>query len=107
MSETANTIPPSGIGKLQWSDFLKSVGLAVATNALMSLYTLIQSGSWPTKEDWMDILQTSVAFMISYIVKNLLTNNVGDMFKKDEPTVTVSAKKLEGVIDGEKDTKRF
>lgn len=107
MSETASTIPPSGIGKLQWGDILKSVGLAVATNALMSLYSLISSGSWPTKEDWMDILQTSVAFMISYIVKNLLTNNVGQILKKDEPTVTVSAKKLEGVIDGEKDTKRF
>lgn len=107
MSETANQIPPSGFGKIQWSDFVKSVGLAVFTNALMSLYTLINSGSWPTKEDWMDILQTSVAFMISYIVKNLLTNNVGDLFKKDEPIVTVSAKKLEGVIDGEKDTKRF
>lgn len=107
MSETASTIPPRGIGKLQWSDFLKSVGLAVATNALMSLYTLINSGSWPTKEDWMDILQTSVAFMISYIVKNLLTNNVGQMLKKDEPVVMVGAKELEGVIDGEKDTKRF
>ena len=99
MGETANTIPPSGFGKLQWSDLLKSVGLAVATNVLMSLYSLISVGSWPTKEDWLDILQTSVAFMISYLLKNILTNNVGQIAKKDQPTVTVPAKELEKVID--------
>ncbi len=99
MGESANTIPPSGIGKLQWSDLIKSVALAVATNALMSLYSLINSGSWPTKEDWMDILQTSIAFMISYIVKNLLTNNVGQFAKANQPTVTVPAKELDAVIE--------
>lgn len=99
MSQEASTIPPGGIGKLQWSDLFKSVGLAVATNALMSLYSLINSGSWPTQEDWMDILRTSVAFMISYIVKNLLTNNVGQMLKKDEPIIPVGAKELDKVIE--------
>lgn len=107
MGETANTVPPSGIGKLQWSDLAKSVGLAVATNALMSLYSLLNSGSWPTTEDWKDILQTSVAFMISYIVKNLLTNNVGQMFKKNEPTTTVSTKELDKVIDLAAEGKKF
>jgi hypothetical protein len=99
MSETASTIPPKGLGKIQLSDFLKSVGLAVFTNALMSLYSLLNSGAWPTKEDWMDILQTSVAFMISYMLKNLLTNNTGQLLKKDQPTVTVSAPELDKVID--------
>ena len=99
MGETANTIPPSGFGKLQWSDLLKSVLLAAGANALISLYTIINSGAWPTKEDWMDILQTTVAFMISYIVKNLLTNNTGQFAKKDQPVVTVPAKELEKVID--------
>lgn len=99
MSETANTIPPSGFGNIQWNDFVKSIGLAVATNILLSLYTLIDSGRWPTKEDWGDILQTSVAFIISYLLKNLLTNNTGQLLKKDQPTVTVSEKELEKVID--------
>jgi hypothetical protein len=99
MSENASTIPPSGIGKLQLSDFLKSVGLAVFTNALMSLYSLINSGAWPTKEDWLDILQTSVAFMISYMLKNLLTNNTGQLLKKDQPVIKVGAKDLDEVID--------
>lgn len=99
MGETSNTMPPGGIGKLQWSDLLKSIGLAVATNALMSLYSIIDSGAFPTKEDWFDILRTSLAFMISYILKNLLTNNTGQMFSKDQPTVTVPAKELDKVID--------
>ena len=99
MGETANQVPPSGFGTVQWSDFIKGVGLAVATNALLSIYTLIDSGSWPTKEDWMDILRTSVAFIISYILKNLLTNNTGQLLKKDEPVVTVGAKELDKVVD--------
>ena len=99
MAQDAATIPPAGLGKLRWNDILKSILLAAATNALISLYTIINSGSWPTAEDWRDILQTTVAFMISYIVKNMLTNNVGQFAKKDQPTVTVSAKELDKVID--------
>lgn len=99
MSQDATTIPPSGFGKIQLADFIKSVGLAVFTNVLLSLYTLIDAGSWPTKEDWADILRTSVAFMISYMLKNMLTNNTGQLLKKDQPTVTVGAKELDKVID--------
>jgi len=99
MGETANQIPPSGFGKLQWSDLLKSVLLAAGANALISLYTIINSGAWPTREDWMDILQTTIAFMISYIIKNVFTNNVGQFAKKDEPVVTVPAKELDKVIE--------
>lgn len=99
MGETANTMPPKGFGRLQLSDFVKSILLAAGANALISLYTIIQSGAWPTREDWADILQATVAFIISYIVKNLLTNNTGDFLKKDQPTVTVPAKELDKVID--------
>lgn len=99
MAETSNTIPPGGFGKLQWNDFVKSILLAAATNAMLSLYTIIDSGSWPTAEDWGDIIRTTVAFMISYILKNALTNNAGKFLKKDEPIVTVPAKELEKVID--------
>lgn len=99
MAENSNTIPPGGFGKLQWNDFVKSILLAAGTNALLSIYTIIDSGSWPTSEDWGDIIRTTVAFMISYLVKNGLTNNAGKFLKKDEPTVTVPAKELEKVID--------
>lgn len=99
MAETSNTIPPKGFGNLQWSDFVKSILLAGATNAMLSLYTIIDSGSWPTKEDWGDIIRTTIAFMISYILKNVLTNNTGKFLKKDEPVVTVPAKELDKVID--------
>jgi hypothetical protein len=102
MSETASTIPPSGLGKLHLNDFIKSIGLAVFTNLLMSLYSIINSGAFPTKEDWMDIIRTSIAFMISYMLKNLLTNNTGQILKKDQPVVTVPAKELEEVIAKDK-----
>lgn len=107
MSQEANTIPPKGFGKLQFSDFVKSILLAAGANALISLYTIIQSGSWPTSEDWKDILQATVAFIISYIVKNLFTNNTGKFLKKDEPVVVVPAKELEKVIDFAAEGKKF
>src|SRR5690349_1245721 len=99
MSEQATSIPPAGLGKLQWRDFIKSIALAAGANALLSLYTIINSGAWPTREDWTDILRTTVAFIISYLIKNALTNNVGQFAKPDQPTVTVGAKELEKVID--------
>lgn len=99
MAETSNTIPPGGFGTIQLKDFIKSIILAAGANALLSIYTIIDSGSWPTNEDWMDILRTTVAFIISYLIKNALTNNTGQFLKKDEPVITVPAKELEKVID--------
>lgn len=99
MAQDANTIPPSGLGKLHISDFLKSLLLAALTNVLLALYTMIQAGHFPEGKDWGDMLKSTVAIVISYLLKNLGTNNVGQILKKDEPTVTVPAKELEKVID--------
>lgn len=97
MSQETTTIPPSGLGKLQISDFLKSLLLAAITNVLLGLYTIIQSGKFPTYEDWLIMLKSTIAIVISYLLKNLGTNNTGQILKKDQPVVTVSAEKLEQV----------
>lgn len=99
MAQTANTIPPSGLGKLQMSDFLKSLLLAALTNVLLGLYTIIQSGNFPTQEDWIVMLKSTLAIIISYLLKNLGTNNTGQLLKKDQPVTLVSTEKLEEVVE--------
>jgi len=99
MAQEANTIPPSGLGTLHISDFLKSLLLAALTNVLLGLYTVIQSGYFPTHDDWVTMLKSTIAIVISYLLKNLGTNNTGQLLKKDQPTVTVPAKELDKVID--------
>lgn len=105
MGETANTIPPGGIGKIQLSDWIKGGLLAGATSALSSLYVLMDSGKWPTNEDWKDILRTSIIFIVVYIIKNLGTNNVGQFLKPNQTTVTVGAKDLDQVVEKAVETK--
>jgi hypothetical protein len=99
MAQDATTLPPTGFGKIQVSDFIKSLGLAAGANLLLSLYTIIDSGGWPTTEDWQDILRTTIAFILAYIIKNALTNNVGQFAQKDKPVVKVDAEQLQDVIE--------
>lgn len=99
MSETASTIPPSGLGKLQLNDFWKSLLLAAISNVLLGLYTIIQSGHFPSSEDWGDMAKSTIAIILSYLIKNISTNNTGQILKKDQPIVAVSAEKLEEVVD--------
>ena len=98
MSENASTIPPGGLGTLHISDFLKSLLLAALTNVLLGVYTIIQSGNFPTHADWAVMLKSTIAIVISYLLKNLGTNNTGQLLKKDQPVVKVSAEKLDEVI---------
>ncbi len=98
MAETSSTIPPSGIGTLHISDFLKSLFLAALTNVLLGLYTIVQSGNFPTHADWVMMLKSTFAIVLSYLLKNLGTNNVGQLFAKDKPITTVSAEKLDEVV---------
>ena len=97
MSQDATTIPPSGLGKLSLNDFWKSLLLAALTNVLLGVYTIVQSGNFPTHSDWATMLKSTIAIVISYLLKNLSTNNVGQILSKDKPTVTVDAKQASAV----------
>lgn len=95
MAETANTIPAKGLGKLHFSDFWKSLFLAAIVNVLLTLYPVINSGHWPTHTDLSNMLTSTVAIIIGYLIKNLSTNNTGKILAKDEPVTTVPTEKLE------------
>lgn len=91
MSENATTIPPKGLGTLKLSDFWKSLLIAALSNVLLSLYTIINSGQLPNHTDLTTMLKTTSAIVLSYLLKNLGTNNVGQLLTKDKPVVTVDA----------------
>lgn len=94
MSEIATTIPPKGLGTIQLSDFWKSLLIAALSNILLSLYTIINSGTLPTHADLITMLKTTSAIVLSYLIKNLSTNNVGQLLVKDKPVVTVDKEHL-------------
>ena len=101
MTQDATTIPPKGLGKIGLNDFWKSLLIAAISNVLLGLYTIVQSGNFPGKEDWIVMFKSTIAIIISYLLKNLGTNNVGQILQKDKPVVMVSAKKLEEVVKDE------
>lgn len=90
----SNIIPPKGLGSLKLSDFWKSLFLAALMNVLLSLYTIINSGALPTHADWIMMLKSTSAIILAYLIKNLGTNNVGEMFTKDKPISAVSTEEL-------------
>ena len=95
MSETTSSIPPKGLGQIHLNDFWKSLLLAALSNILIGIYAIIQTGAFPTKADLIVMTKSTIAIIISYILKNLGTNNVGQILKPDQPTVRVSSEKLE------------
>jgi|SRR6185312_4039502 len=99
MGQDSTTVPPKGLGNLQLSDFWKSLFLAAIVNILLALYPIIQGGHWPTTADLQDMLKSTVAIIIGYLIKNLSTNNVGQILTKDKPVVTVDTVSLNKLQD--------
>ena len=99
MAQEASTIPPKGLGALGWKDIFKSAFLAAIANILLGLYAIINTGLWPTQADLIVMLKSTAAIILSYLIKNLGTNNVGEFLKKDKPVVAVSAEKLDTIIE--------
>lgn len=73
-----------GLGKIQISDFWKSLFLAAITNVLMVLYPIINNGNWPDITDLNSMFKSTIAIIIAYLIKNLSTNNAGQLLKKDK-----------------------
>ena len=82
---------PSGIGTLNWRDAGRGALLAAFTALLTGLYDLISSGSmgwdWTT---FKPIVLSSIGAFVAYLLKNLITNNTGQLGKADKETVLVS-----------------
>ena len=72
--------------KLAIPDFIKGLILAVITALVTGLYELI-NGGWAFTFDWVTfkpIVMTAVAALLSYLIKNLLTNSDGQPFAAEK-----------------------
>lgn len=73
----------SNFGKLDWSDLLKGLIVAVLAIVTSSLATILDAGAFPTTEQWMSIAKVAGTAVVSYLLKNIFTNNTGDFGSKD------------------------
>lgn len=85
MSQEVPTVPPKGLWALKASDFAKGLWLSVGSGVIAFGYFLLDKFRMPTVEEAKPYIITIGAGFLSYIGKNLTTNNVGQMFKKDKP----------------------
>lgn len=73
----------SGIFKLQISDFVKGLLVAIGGAIFAVIQPLIASGHLVF--DWKYIGTISLGAALSYLAKNFLTNNKGEVLTKDKP----------------------
>lgn len=95
MAENTASIPQKGLWTIKAMDWIKGLGLALSTS-ILALGSLFIQNHWklPTFEVLEPYLNTIGYGFIAYIGKNLTTNNVGQLFQKDKPLVSVGAAKL-------------
>lgn len=96
MAETASSIPAKGLWTIKAQDFFKGLWLAVGSAVLAFGYAIMQN-HWHllTFDQSEPYLNTIAAGFIAYIGKNVGTNNVGQLFKKDKPVVSVTKERLD------------
>ena len=70
---------------LSKNDFVKGAILAGLAVIGQGLYTIINTGAFPTSADLTSILKTAGIAVASYLLKNLFTNSQGTPFST-EPT---------------------
>jgi uncharacterized protein YacL len=97
MSQTGTTqIPPAGLWSLKlgdiWKGLLKSCG-GLLVGLLMKM--IQNKFQLPTYEEVIPLLEATAYFFVGYLGINYASNNVGEPFTKNKPTVVVEQKKLE------------
>lgn len=83
---------PSGIGTLNWRDAGRSALLAGITAILTALYDALIAGVG-FEFDWVHLkpmVVTGVIAMIGYLLKNVFTNNAGQLFQNDKEKILVT-----------------
>ena len=99
MGQNSTVVPPHGLGNIHLSDFWKSLFLAAIVNVLLGLYPILSASHWPTITDLQGMAKSTVAIIVGYLIKNLSTNNVGQILTKDKPTVNVEVASLNKLED--------
>jgi len=73
----------SNFGKLDLQDLLKGLIIAVLAVVTSSLTVIFDAGHFPTSAEWLSIGKIAGTAAVSYLLKNLFTNNTGDFGNKD------------------------
>lgn len=98
MAETANTIPPSGIGTIRWIDVWKGFVKSCGGLILGLIIKMIQDQfKLPTYGQIEPLLEATAYFFLSYLGLNAATNNVGQLFKADQPVTVVDSEHLKNL----------
>lgn len=99
MAQKASNISAKGLGSINLNDFWKGALLTVFTSLLSGLYVLLSEDHFPTWIEFKPYVIAALAGFVSYILKNIGTNNVGQILKQDKPVVPVEVEKLEELKD--------
>lgn len=67
---------------LNGKDLIKGLVIAILTPALLIIQQSLDAGIWTF--NWKQIAMASVAGLVSYLMKNLLTNSDDKFLSKDE-----------------------
>lgn len=101
--QTTSTIPPKGLFTLKGKDFVNGLIVALFPHALAIGKFLINSDHWPTWVEWQPYIEMSYLAFGTYIGKNFFTNNAGQLFKEDQPVVTVGEDELKKELSEKKE----
>lgn len=64
-------------------DYWKGLIVAVLAVVVGAVTELLQAGALPTSDQWMSIGKLALSAAVSYLLKNLITNNQDQILTKD------------------------
>ncbi len=68
-------------GKINWFDGIKAFIMLIGTSVMGSLIPIISTGKFPEKEQLVLILGTAIGAGLTYLLKQLRTDENGQVFK--------------------------
>ena len=74
----------TGFGHIHINDFFKGLFLIAIISVLQSIYPIINQHRLPNATELANTGFDAINVMIAYLLKNLVTNNKGNLLKKDE-----------------------
>lgn len=69
--------------KLNGKDLFKGMLVAVLAIITSSLSVILDAGALPTAQEWLGIAKVAGTAAVSYLLKNLFTNNNDELLKPD------------------------
>lgn len=100
--QQGTTIPPKGLGSINWNDLLKGIYYAISAQIIALVYFGVQAifqdhPHFPTWIEWLPYIKAAVIGLLGYLFGKLGVNNVGQIMKKDKPVVPVDTEQLDNL----------